>query len=109
MTKPCSPNSPDFGSDAAERVRALIEHNHSLAKIIEEENIAIANSRPDGVAALQPEKARLAAAYAQSIRYIAADRASVAKVEFSLLTQLRAATEGFEARAARQARLLATA
>ena len=95
-----------FAPGAADRVRALIELTESLALIFEEENLALAERRPDDLAPLQAEKARLAAAYAQSVRAVAANRASVAGVDAALLARLRAATESFEARAARQRGLL---
>lgn len=106
MSEASSTPDADFCANAAERVRALINLTDDLARIFEEENLALANSRPDDLAPLQAEKARLAAAYAQSIRAVAADRAGVAAVEESLLSRLREATEGFEARAARQKSLL---
>jgi ribosomal protein L4 len=91
---------------AADRVRALIDLTESLAHIFEKENLALAKSRPEEMEPLQAEKARLAAAYAQSVRAVAADRMGVSSVGSELLVRLRAATEGFEARAARQKGLL---
>ena len=104
-----SPLEAGFASGAADRVRALIELTESLALLFEEENLALANRRPEDLAPLQAEKARLAAAYAQSVRAVAADRASVADVDAGLLARLRSATETFEARAARQHGLLGRA
>ena len=95
-----------FGPDPADQVRTLIELTESLARIFEKENLAIAEKRPDDLGPLQPEKARLAAAYAQSIRAVASDRTRIASVGADLLSHLRAATESFEARAARQKGLL---
>ncbi len=106
MTASSSTQTGASGQAAADSVRALISLTEDLARIFEEENLALANDRPDDLAPLQGEKARLAAAYAQSIRAVAADRAGVASVEASLLSRLRDATEGFEARAARQKTLL---
>lgn len=91
---------------AAERVRTLIDLTESLAQIFEEENLALAERRPADIEPLQAEKARLAAAYAQSVKAVAADRIGVSGVGLDLLGRLRAATEGFEARAARQKGLL---
>lgn len=101
-----SPLEAGFASGAADRVRALIELTESLALIFEEENLALAGRRPEDLAPLQAEKARLAAAYALSVRAVAENRASVAGVDAELLARLRSATESFEARAARQKGLL---
>ena len=94
------------GPDAAARIEALIDITRSLNAIFEEENAAIADSRPDDAAPLQAEKARLAAAYAQSVRYLAAERTNVCAVGGGLLAQLRTITATFEAHAARQRALL---
>ncbi|MEX0645659.1 MAG: hypothetical protein WD076_10125, partial [Parvularculaceae bacterium] len=63
--------------DAATRVRTLIALTEELASIISDENSALSERRPRDIAPLQADKARLAAAYAQSIRDIAADRSLV--------------------------------
>ena len=89
-----------------DRIEALIDITESLNLIFEEENAAIEERRPEDVAPLQAEKARLASAYAQSIRAVAADRNGAAAVDHSLLIRLRAVTTTFEARAARQRALL---
>lgn len=91
---------------AQERVEALIDLTASLSRIFEQENLALTEERPGDLAPLQAEKARLAAAYAQSIHDVAADRAGVSEVEPALLSDLRVQTEAFEARAARQRKLL---
>ncbi len=92
--------------DAASRIKSLIEITESLSAIFAKENGLLADSRPREIAPLQAEKARLAAAYAQSIRDIAANRAVVGGADAALLSELRAITETFEARAARQRSLL---
>ena len=102
MPSAASHHDAQFHTDPAARVRTLIDLTESLARIVEEENLAIAEDRTEDLTPLQPEKARLAAAYAQSIRAVAADRASFTMVGSDLLSHLREATEGFEARAARQ-------
>lgn len=91
---------------ADERVRSLIEITEALNAIFGEENKLLSTSRPRDIAPLQEEKARLAAAYAQSIRDIAANRAIVDGAGSALLEELRSLTETFEARAARQRSLL---
>ncbi len=91
---------------AADRVQTLLELTESLSQIFEQENLALAQSRADDITSLQQEKARLAAAYAQSIQLVAADRTSITEVDPVLLARLRVATEEFNARAARQKGLL---
>ncbi len=88
------------------RVQSLIDITKALDLIFEEENTALEASRPEDAAAFQPEKARLAAAFAQSIRDIAADRIGIGAVDGELLAELRQTTLAFEARAARQKALL---
>jgi hypothetical protein len=97
-----------YGPDAnpAAHIQTLIDLTASLNLIFEEENAAIEAQRASDVAPLQAEKARLASAYAQSIRAIAADRAGMGAVDHDLLLQLRQVTERFETRAAHQRSLL---
>ncbi len=91
----------------ADRVRSLIEITESLSEIFALENTALSNNHPSALASLQPEKARLAASYAQSIRSIAANRSALAEsADPALLTELRSITRTFEQRAARQRTLL---
>lgn len=92
--------------DAATRVKTLIALTEELTAIISRENDLLAARRPQEISALQPDKARLAAAYAQSIRHVAADRSSVAGAGDGLIDQLREITKTFEARAQRQRALL---
>lgn len=91
---------------AAERVKSLIDITWSLSEIFSKENDLLTSRRPRELAPLQAEKARLAAAYAQSIRDIAANRSIVNGADSSLLHELRAITKTFEERAARQRSLL---
>lgn len=93
-------------ADPAARIKSLIDITESLSAIFAKENGLLAESRPREIAPLQAEKARLAAAYAQSIRDIAANRAIVEGADSALLTELRSITQTFEARAARQRSLL---
>ena len=92
--------------DASERVRALMEITRSLSDIFAKENELLSNQRPREIAPLQAEKARLAAAYAQSIRDVAHNRAAVQSADSGLLKELREITTAFEQRAARQRALL---
>lgn len=92
-----------------ERVQTLIDLTASLSRIFEQENLALVEKRPDDILPLQAEKARLAAAYAQSIRIIETGRADLCGVDGDLLIELRTQTADFEARAARQRKLLAAA
>lgn len=92
--------------DAAARVKTLIALTEELTAIIARENDLLAARRPREISALQPDKARLAAAYAQSIRHVAADRSSVAAAGAGLIDQLREITRTFEARAHHQRALL---
>ncbi len=93
-------------NDPTARVRALMEITQSLSAIFAEENELLETRRPREIAPLQAEKARLAAAYAQSIRDVAKNRAAVQSADNSLLQELRDITTAFEARAARQRALL---
>ncbi|MCB2112612.1 MAG: hypothetical protein KDD85_03590 [Parvularculaceae bacterium] len=92
--------------DAAGRVKTLIALTEELTGIITRENEALESRRPQALAALQPDKARLAAAYAQSIRAVAADRSSMAGAGEGLIAELRELTKTFEARAQRQRALI---
>lgn len=96
----------DSAIDAAHRVQSLIELTQSLSSLIAKENDLITRQKAGEIAPLQAEKARLAAAYAQSIRDIAANRSVVGGADCALLTELRAITETFEERAANQRALL---
>ena len=92
--------------DAETRIRDLMEITHSLSAIFAQENELLETQRPREIAPLQVEKARLAAAYAQSIRDVAQNRVNVQSADQQLLTELREITQGFEARASRQRALL---
>lgn len=99
-------NAQAASSDAVERIKSLIEITESLSSIFVEENHLISTQRAAAIAPLQDEKARLAAAYAQAIRDIAASRSIVDGADASLLGKLRNITKTFEARAADQHVLL---
>lgn len=92
--------------DATTRVKTLIALTEELTTIIVRENELLEARRPGEISALQPDKARLAAAYAQSIRHVAADRSSVAGAGDGLIDKLREITKTFEARAQHQRALL---
>ncbi len=92
--------------EAALRVRALMALTEELTDIIVEENACLQDRRPAAIAPLQADKARLAAAYAQSIREIAADRGAVSMAGDNLLQKLRELTRTFEGAALRQRALL---
>ena len=92
--------------DAVQRIKSLIAITESLSDIFVEENRLLSTQRPSAIAPLQQEKARLAAAYAQSIRDIAASRTIIDGSNAGLLETLRTITKTFEARAADQHALL---
>jgi hypothetical protein len=92
--------------DPVMRVRTLIALTEELTAIVTRENELLATRRPKELAPLQADKARLAAAYAQSIRLVANDRAAVAGAGDALIAQLRDLTKTFEARAERQRALI---
>lgn len=94
---------------AVERVKSLIEITESLSDIFAQENTILSSHRPREIAPLQAEKARLAAAYAKSIRDIATNRRLVEGADSALLSKLRTITKTFEERAARQRSLLSGA
>jgi len=91
---------------ATEHVESLIEITESLNDIFGQENTLLKSRRPREIVPLQAEKARLAAAYAQSIKDIAANRTIVQGADNALLTKLRGITKSFEERAAAQRALL---
>ncbi|MGE0408842.1 MAG: hypothetical protein AB7P23_06215 [Amphiplicatus sp.] len=92
--------------DSTSRVRTLIALTEELAAIFSSENAALLARRPSELAPLQVDKARLAAAYAQSIREIAADRSLVDGAGDLLLENLKSVTQLFEKRAVEQRVLL---
>lgn len=92
--------------DPSMRVETLIALTEELTAIFCKENAALVARRPGELAPLQADKARLAAAYAQSIRAIAADRSLVAGAGDELMKQLKSITLEFEARATEQRALL---
>ena len=92
-----------------ERIQSLIDLTAMLSDIMREENALLDAHRPSAIAPLQQRKAQLAAAYAQSIKEIAADRRAVSGADESLLGKLRAITKDFEAHAQKQHTLLAAA
>ena len=91
---------------AEEHVRSLIALTESLSEIFASENDILIAQRPSDIAALQQDKARLAAAYAQSIRDAALNPGLVQSAQPALLSELRAITKTFEDRAERQRTLL---
>lgn len=95
--------------DAASRVRTLISLTEELSAIFDRENDALKSRRLREIGPLQADKARLAAAYAQSIRDVAADRGVVAGAGGALMETLRELTVAFERRAAEQRALLSGA
>lgn len=88
------------------RVKTLIALTEELTEIFVRENESLAARRPSELIPFQHDKARLAAAYAQSIREIAADRNVVAGASDTLMEQLREITRTFEDRATEQRALL---
>ena len=93
--------------DPAMRVKALIALTQELTSIFTQENESLRARRPADMAPLQADKARLAAAYAQSIRQVAQDRSLVDGAGDGLLEQLKEITRTFESRASEQRALLA--
>ncbi|MEM8772899.1 MAG: hypothetical protein AAGD92_14725 [Pseudomonadota bacterium] len=96
----------DNALSSEDRVRELIDITEALSAIFARENELLETRRPGEIAPLQSEKARLAAAYAQSIRDVAENRGAVQSAEHTLLAELKAVTKNFEARASRQRALL---
>ena len=95
--------------DPAMRVKALIALTQELTSIFTQENDSLRERRPADMAPLQADKARLAAAYAQSIRQVAQDRSLVDGAGDGLLEQLKEITRTFESRANEQRALLSGA
>jgi len=93
-------------TDPEFRVKALIALTQELTDIFVQENDCLRARNAAGMAPLQEDKARLAAAYATTIRQIADDRDCAAPAGEALLSQLRSITKIFEARAAEQRALL---
>ena len=99
----------DASAEPAARVRQLISLTAALNAIFTKENEALRSARPSAIAPLQADKARLAAAYAQSIRDVARDRGAVAASGERLISELRDITREFESRAREQQALIAGA
>ncbi len=99
----------DAAVEAASRIKSLIALTQSLSDVFAQENLLIADGHFGELEPLQAEKAHLAADYAQLIRSIAANRALIDGADATLLEELRSMTATFEARAARQKKLLDTA
>jgi hypothetical protein len=94
---------------AKDRVVALIAITEELTEIFERENALLKDRRPSAISPLQNDKARLAAAYAQSIREIARDRQTVAGAPSPLMERLKEITQAFEGSAREQRALLEAA
>lgn len=92
--------------DPTSRVKALIALTEELTSIFVQENESLKTRRPGAIAPLQSDKARLAGAYAQSIRQIAKDRGLVDAAGDELLADLKEITRTFEQRVAEQRALL---
>jgi len=92
--------------DPTTRVKMLIALTEELTEIISRENMLLRAQRPSEIAPMQADKARLAAAYAQSIRQVAANRTAVTGAGSALIEELRSLTRIFEARADQQRALL---
>jgi|GEM_PF-1361262 len=92
--------------DPSMRVKALIALTQELTSIFVQENDSLRARKPADMAPLQADKARLAAAYAQSIRQVAQDRSLVDGARDGLLEQLKEITRTFESRASEQRALL---
>lgn len=92
--------------DPTTRIEALIALTEELTSIFSRENVALASRRPVEIFPLQADKARLAAAYAQTIRAIAADRTLMLGASEGLMQHLKTITLDFEARAGEQRALL---
>ncbi len=95
--------------EPALRVKTLIALTQELTAIFVEENNALKARRPGDMALLQADKARLAAAYANTIRQVGEDRGLVESAGDDLLAQLKDITRTFEARAQEQRALLSGA
>ena len=93
-------------NDAVSRVETLIELTEQLTEIFKQENALLAEQRSSDIVPLQEEKARLAAAYAQSIRSVAQDRSCLNGANDALIETLRGITKTFEQSAQRQRALL---
>lgn len=92
--------------NAEMRVRTLIALTEELTAIFAQENAAITAGRPEDAAPLRDDKFRLAAAYQDSIRRIAADRAVLDGASEPLLEKLRATTSAFERHVVEQHNLM---
>lgn len=93
-------------NNAIARVQSLIELTEQLTEIFKQENAFLAEQRASEIVPLQEEKARLAAAYAQSIRSVAHDRSCLNGANDALIETLRDITKSFEQNAQHQRALL---
>ena len=100
---------PAIEFDAATRIKTLIALTEELTAIFTKENASIVARRPDDIAGMQEDKARLSNALTQAIQEIATDRSVVAGAGDSLMTRLKSRMKLFEERAEEQRMLLARA
>lgn len=104
-------NASMTAADAAalsptERVERLIDLTERLGGVIGKENELITTRRAREIAPYQAEKTRLAAAYAEEIRAIAADRNRYRGASERLIAKLKQLTREFEDKAAHQRALI---
>ena len=107
QTTPETPTAdPAAGLSPAERVQRLIDLTERLSAVIETENELLSTRRPREIGPCQPEKSRLAAAYAEEIRAVAADRNRYRGAGESLISKLKEITGDFEEKASHQRALI---
>lgn len=91
------------------RIIDLINLTQALSDIFAQENKLLSTRRAGEIASLQAEKAKLATAYASTIKEIATNRPEVENVGEVLLTKLREITTSFNDLASEQKILLTAA
>jgi len=97
---------PELTMNATTRVKTLIALTEELSSIFEQENALLTARRPREITRFEEDKSRLAVAYAQSIREVAADRGVVNGASDALMEKLKELTAVFQTRASTQRALL---
>ena len=90
--------------DTAERIDQLILLTERLTRLVAEQAVAFESSRPQDAIVHSEETGRLANLYRHESARIRADPGLIARSSLTQRTQLRRATEAFDAVLARQAR-----
>ena len=94
---------------AADRIRSLIDITKKLAQVIQRETALLKQRRPRDIAALQPQRDQLGAAYQEELTIISRNRAAMAKEAPQDMRELRTVIDAFRRILDEHGRVLAAA